>query len=373
MSTDRAQPRKSQNPKGSASVPNAPTVQSGADKAHMGSDLFTGPPGAYAAIDLGTNNCRMLVARPYGGDFRVIDSFSRIVRLGEGVAAEGRLSEDAIKRTVGALKVCHAKIRSAGAKRIRSVATEACRRADNAEDFLGRAREEAGIELEAITAQEEAELTLMGCAPLLDDARPHALVFDIGGGSTEVVWIDATDPGGPKARDVISLPHGVVTLTEDYQGRTNAGEAYEEIVDMIDRALGDFDTRNGVSRAVQQGQVQMLGTSGTVTTLGAMHLKLGRYDRSKVDGLNLQFDHICDVVDYLGTLDHEERLKHPCIGPRRGDLIMAGCAVLDAVCRRWPVGQLVVADRGIREGILMSLMRADGVQLGTRPHSQREG
>lgn len=363
MTSDRAKPRKSSN--SHASAPH------GASKRETGSDLFTGPPGAYAAIDLGTNNCRMLVARPYGGDFRVIDSFSRIVRLGEGVAAEGRLSEDAIKRTVGALKVCHAKLRSAGAKRIRSVATEACRRAANADEFLARARDQAGIELEAISAREEAELTLMGCAPLLDDARPHALVFDIGGGSTEVVWIDATDPHGPKARDVISLPHGVVTLTEDFQGRTNADEAYEDIVDLIDRALADFDARNGVSEAVSNGAVQMLGTSGTVTTLGAMHLKLGRYDRSKVDGLSLRFDHICDVVDYLGTLDHDERMKHPCIGPRRGDLIMAGCAVLDAVCRRWPVGELIVADRGIREGILMSLMRADGVQLGTRPQSQR--
>lgn len=333
---------------------------------HSKSDLFTAPPGAYAAIDLGTNNCRMLVARPFGNDFRVVDSFSRIVRLGEGVAAEGRLSEDAIKRTVGALKVCGAKIRAAGVKRIRSVATEACRRAANAEDFLDRAREEAGIDLEAITAQEEAELTLAGCAPLLDQVRPHALVFDIGGGSTEVVWIDASNPAGPRAMDVISLPHGVVTLTEDFEGRTDAGESYEEIVDLIDKSLGEFDDRNGISRAVHGDRVQMLGTSGTVTTLGAMHLNLRRYDRSRVDGLNLQFDHICEVVDYLGTLDHEERLKHPCIGPRRGDLIMAGCAVLDAVCRRWPVGSLVVADRGIREGILMSLMAEDGIQIPRR-------
>ena len=365
MSKSRGTSRSSHNQVGPRNDPNA--VRCG----QTASALFTGAPGAYAAIDLGTNNCRMLVARPYGGDFRVIDSFSRIVRLGEGVAAEGRLSEDAIARTVGALKVCHAKMRSAGVRRIRSVATEACRRADNAEEFLGRAREEAGIELEAISPREEAELTLMGCAPLLDGARPHALVFDIGGGSTEVVWIDATGDDAPKTIDVISLPHGVVTLTEDYAGRTNPDEAYEEIVDMIDRSLADFDARNGISRAVEQGRVQMLGTSGTVTTLGAMHLNLGRYDRSKVDGLNLRFDHICDVVEYLGTLDTEERIKHPCIGPRRGDLIMAGCAVLDAVCRRWPVGALIVADRGIREGILMSLMREDGVQIGTRPHSQR--
>ncbi|MCW8914670.1 MAG: Ppx/GppA family phosphatase [Magnetovibrio sp.] len=324
------------------------------------SELFTRAPTAYAAIDLGTNNCRMLVARPHKNNFRVIDSFSRIVRLGEGVASEGRLQEEAIKRTVSALKVCHAKIKSCGARRVRSIATEACRRAENGAEFLARVKDEACLDLEAITPQEEAELTLTGCSPLLDQTRPHALVFDIGGGSTEVVWIDATHPDGPLARDVISLPHGVVTLTEDFDGRTDTGESYEDIVDLIDRNLGAFDQRNGISQAVNDGRVQMLGTSGTVTTLGAMHLQLNRYDRSRVDGLNLKFGDICDVVNYLGTLDAEQRLQHPCIGPRRSDLIMAGCAVLDAVCRRWPVGSLVVADRGIREGILLNLMNEDG-------------
>ncbi|WP_084004885.1 Ppx/GppA phosphatase family protein [Magnetovibrio blakemorei] len=329
----------------------------------MNSELFTKSATAYAAIDLGTNNCRMLMARPFKGGFRIVDSFSRIVRLGEGVAAQGRLSEDAIKRTIGALKVCHAKIKAGGARRIRSVATEACRRAENGAEFLARVKEETCLDLETISPQVEAELTLTGCAPLLDVHRPHALVFDIGGGSTEVVWIDATHPGGPVARDVISLPHGVVTLTEDFDGRTDTGEQYEDIVDLIDSSLSAFDQRNAISQAVAKGQVQMLGTSGTVTTLGAMHLQLSRYDRSKVDGLSLRFSDICDVVNHLGTLDHEQRLQHPCIGPRRGDLIMAGCAVLDAVCRRWPVGSLMVADRGIREGILMNLMIEDGLSI----------
>jgi len=326
---------------------------------------------AYGAIDLGTNNCRLLVARPHHESFRVIDSFSRIVRLGEGVAAEGYLSEAAIKRTLNALKVCHDKMRTCGARRVRSVATAACRRATNSAEFLARVKDEVHLELEAISPQEEAELTLGGCAPLLNLNRPNALVFDIGGGSTEVVWIDATHPGGPKARDVISLPHGVVTLSEDFGGQTDPNQAYQDIVDLIDRSLGAFDTRNAISRAVLEGRVQMLGTSGTVTTLAAMHLQLRRYDRSRVDGLSLRFDDICDVVSYLGTMNHEQRLQHPCIGPRRGDLIMAGCAVLDAVCRRWPVGSLVVADRGIREGILLNLMRQDGHDITSTQGAQR--
>jgi len=326
------------------------------------------PPHAYAAIDLGTNNCRMLVARPYGDGFRVVDSFSRIVRLGEGIAAEGRLSEAAIKRTLNALKICNAKINSIGAKRVRSIATEACRRAENGPEFLDRVKNEAGLDLETISAHEEANLTLAGCQPLLNKDRPHALVFDIGGGSTEVLWIDTSNPLEPKAVDVISLPHGVVTLTEDFSGRTSHGESYEEIVDLIDRGLAEFDRRNGISQAVTAGHVQMLGTSGTVTTLGALHLNLDRYDRSIVDGLDLDFDHINVVVRHLGSLNTEDRMQNPCIGPKRSDLIMAGCAVLDAVCQRWPVGSLVVADRGIREGILLSLMALDGIHIQRSPH-----
>jgi len=326
------------------------------------------PPHAYAAIDLGTNNCRLLVARPYGGGFRVVDSFSRIVRLGEGVAAEGRLSEAAIKRTVNALKICNAKIKSIGAKRVRSIATEACRRAENGPDFLARVKEETELDLETISAQEEASLTLAGCSPLLNKDRPRALVFDIGGGSTEVLWIDTSNPLDPKPIDLISLPHGVVTLTEDFSGRTSHNESFEEIVDLIDRGLSEFDRRNDIRQAVLNDQVQMLGTSGTVTTLGALHLNLGRYDRSLIDGLDLHFDHIKATIKHLGSLSPADREQIMCIGPKRSDLIMAGCAVLDAVCRRWPVGSLIVADRGIREGILVNLMSLDGIHIQRSPH-----
>lgn len=337
--------------------PKSPVPKSSAPKPH-----------AYAAIDLGTNNCRMLVARPYGDGFRVVDSFSRIVRLGEGVAAHGRLSDAAIKRTLNALKVCNAKIKSIGAKRVRSIATEACRRAENGPEFLTRVKAEAELDLETISAEEEASLTLAGCSPLLNKNRPNALLFDIGGGSTEVVWIDTSNPQAPKTIDVISLPHGVVTLTESFLGRTDYGQSYEAIVTLIDEGLKAFDQRHSIFEAVANGQVQMLGTSGTVTTLGALHLNLARYDRSRIDGLDLHFDHIHSIIRHLGSLSPAERVQNPCIGPKRSDLIMSGCAVLDAVCRRWPVGSLVVADRGIREGILLSLMALDGIYIKRSPH-----
>ena len=316
-------------------------------------------PSAYAAIDLGTNNCRMLVARPNHSGFRVIDSFSRIVRLGEGVSASGRLSNDAIERTLSALGVCKAKMRRSGVNRARCVTTEACRRADNSGEFLKRVQAELGIELEAISAKEEAELTLKGCAPLLAEIRPHALVFDIGGGSTEAVWIDMSAADGPKAVDMVSLPHGVVTLSEDYPDGTGTDGAFEEIVSRIDEGLAAFDQRNNISDAVNKGMVQMLGTSGTVTTLGALHLDLPRYDRSKIDGLVLSFKDINKTISMIDDMSVENRMSHPCIGAKRGDLMMSGCAILEAVTRRWSAGKLVVADRGIREGILISLMAED--------------
>ncbi|MCK5445633.1 MAG: Ppx/GppA family phosphatase [Rhodospirillaceae bacterium] len=307
----------------------------------------------------------MLVARPASDGFRVIDSFSRIVRLGEGVANSGSLSDDAIERTLAALKVCRSKMRASNVVRARCITTEACRRADNKGEFLDRVRAEADLELEAISPKEEAELTLKGCAPLLKEHRPHALLFDIGGGSTEAVWIDMQNLDGPKAIDMVSLPHGVVTLSEDYPDGTGSDGAFEEIVARIDEGLAQFDAKHQISKNIQQGQVQMLGTSGTVTTLGAMQLGLGRYDRSKIDGLNLSFDDIRKVVRDLDQMSVEQRMSHPCIGPKRGDLIMSGCAILEAVTRRWDAGSLVVADRGIREGILMSLIATNGATAGS--------
>ncbi len=317
---------------------------------------------AYAAIDLGTNNCRMLVAQPNHNGFRIIDSFSRIVRLGEGVSASGRLNENAIERTISALGVCKSKMRRAGVNKARCVTTEACRRADNSGEFLKRVHAELGIELEAISAKEEAELTLIGCAPLLAEVRPHALVFDIGGGSTEAVWIDMNASNGPTAIDMVSLPHGVVTLSEDYPGGTGTDGAFEEIVARIDEGLAAFDERNKISETISKGMVQMLGTSGTVTTLGALHLELPRYDRSKIDGLVLSFEDINKTISMIDNMSVENRMKHPCIGAKRGDLMMSGCAILEAVTRRWSAGKLVVADRGIREGILISLMSEDSAR-----------
>ncbi|MBM3546110.1 MAG: Ppx/GppA family phosphatase [Alphaproteobacteria bacterium] len=313
----------------------------------------------YAALDLGTNNCRLLVATPAPGGFRVVDAFSRIVRLGEGMGTSGVLSEAAMARTIDALKVCAAKIRRQGVTRARTVATEACRRAANCQDFVERARAATGLTLEIISSGEEARLSLTGCAPLLEASRPWALVFDIGGGSTELSWARVRD-GRPEVAGCVSLPLGVVTLGERFPHGAAGADAYPDMVAEVDAMLAPFDAEHGLSAVMREGGVQMLGSSGTVTTLAGVHLDLPRYDRNRVDGYRLAFAAVEDVTRRIAAMPVAEREKHPCIGRERADLVLAGCAILEAICRRWPVGTVRVADRGVREGILLALMAEAG-------------
>ena len=325
----------------------------------------------YAALDLGTNNCRLLVARPLEPQprvpgFRVIDAFSRIVRLGEGLQATGRLSEAAMARTVAALAVCAEKMRRRQVTSAWAVATEACRSARNGEAFLARARRETGIALEVISHREEAHLGLSGCLPLLDADRPHALICDIGGGSTEVSWLQGPDgasagggAGGGDGHRVValhSLPLGVVNLAERYGGRDVSARTFGAMVAEVEDALAPFEAENRLGALVACGAVQLLGTSGTATTLAGVHKKLPRYDRSQVDGTELDFATVAEVIGRIAAMSYEERTRQPCIGRERADLVIAGCAILEAICRTWPVGRLRVADRGLREGILFRLM-----------------
>ncbi len=313
----------------------------------------------YAALDLGTNNCRMLVARPLGGAFRVVDAFSRITRLGEGLAAAGVLAEEAMARTIDALKVCADKMARNRVTRARLVATEACRRAANGGEFAARVLAATGLALDTIAAHEEAGLALAGCASLLEPSARHALVFDIGGGSTELVWVATGGGGGHCVHGIESLPLGVVTLAEQHGADLHRRDGYDRVVAAVAERLRGFESTHGIAAAIGRGGVQMLGTSGTVTTLGALHLDLDRYERSRVDGLDLDFGHIAAVTRRLGGMTAGQRAAHPCIGPERADLVVAGCAILEAICRTWPLGRLRVADRGVREGILIAMMRDD--------------
>ena len=319
------------------------------------SDLRAQQVGPLAALDLGTNNCRLLVARPHGEEFTVIDSFSRIVRLGEGVARSGELTERAMGRTIAALKVCARIMQRHDVARARCVATEACRRASNGIEFLARVRHATGIDLEVLPNVQEARLALLGCLPLIDPEAEHVLLVDIGGGSTELLWLDCTGGPGALLRCALSIPIGVVSLSEAFSGEPDAA-TYEAMVRLMQRRLVPIELVHRLNDALAGCRVQMLGTSGTVTTLAAVLLDLPRYDRRRIDGLTVETGAIASVSQQLRGMTNAARTAHACIGPGRADLVVAGCAILEAILRSWPVDSLRVADRGLREGILQGLM-----------------
>lgn len=318
----------------------------------------------YAALDLGTNNCRLLIAQPFdsqgtsGETFRVVNSFSRIVRLGEGLEDCGVLGDDAMDRTVAALKICAERLTRFDVTNSRCVATAACRRAGNGDAFLDRVRDETGICLDIITGEEEARLAIEGCAGLFDDRHQHALVLDIGGGSTELIWLDLSD-GAHRIEGWSSLPFGVVTFAEKYGGDRISGQVYRTMVEAAAAALVPFEQKHQVRQQIEQGKVMMLGTSGTVTTLAACQKGLKRYDRQKVDGVWIGRNEIHTLSAELAEMTCDQRAEHPCIGSGRADLVVAGCAILEAITETWPCSQLRVADRGVREGVLAMLMQGD--------------
>ena len=329
----------------------------------------------YAALDLGTNNCRLLVATPRPrGDFRVVDAFSRIVRLGEGLAASGRLSDAAMDRAVEALRVCASKLGSRPVRKFRLIATEACRRAENGETFISRVRETTGLELEIVDRQTEARLAVSGCGVLVDRQAKGAVLFDIGGGSSELSLLDMRRVNkrngrgrkrGRRPADAIaawtSLPLGVVTLSEKHGGgRAVTRHVFENMVEEVMDLLQRFEGREALRELTEEEDFHLLGTSGTVTTLAGVHLQLPRYDRRYVDGVWMRSADVDRTIDDLIDMGFDRRVQNPCIGRDRADLVLAGCAILVAIQRMWPCERLRVADRGLREGILSELMHEDG-------------
>ncbi|MFM2100957.1 MAG: hypothetical protein RLZZ366_2496 [Pseudomonadota bacterium] len=312
---------------------------------------------SYAALDLGTNNCRMLIARPEGEGFFIVDAFSRIVRLGEGLGASGRLSEAAMDRAVAALTICADKLMRRNVHLARSVATEACRRAVNGAEFVDRVYRETGIMLDVISTEEEARLAVVGCHKLLETGEGPALVFDIGGGSTELVVVE-TRGGEPHVIDWLSVPWGVVSLAESEEQDHPTLDArlacYENMRGNVRDSFAAFAARQ--PEAV--GPLRLLGTSGTVTTLASVYLKLASYDRKQIDGLIVPSEAMRKISQDLSEMSVGERAALPCIGPERADLVVAGCAILDAILDIWPAERVGVADRGIREGILRQLMQS---------------
>lgn len=316
----------------------------------------------YAALDLGTNNCRLLIAtmQPAAGShgqssIRVFDSFSRIVRLGEGVSSSGVLSEAAMERTLQALKACQKKLQKYSLAGSRFVATEACRRAANGQEFIKRVQQETGLAIDIITSEEEARLAFMGCSSLLTETSKRAIVFDIGGGSTEMMWVDIGEDKH-HITDWLSIGFGVMNIGDKFGGASFADVAFDDIVQFLVERMRPFDAANRISEMIGDSPVQLLSTSGTVTTLAAVHLDLPRYDRSRIDGIRVKVSDLRSTIRKLLSMRPYERFNHPCIGPDRADFIISGCAIFEAISTLWPTGEITIADRGVREGIILSLV-----------------
>ncbi len=343
-----------------------PFTPSQDNASRFGASERTYPLDLYAALDLGTNNCRLLVAQPTRpGQFRVVDAFSRIVRLGEGLGANGRLSDEAMDRAIEALRVCAGKLKSREIRRMRLIATEACRAAENGEHFLTRVTAETGLELEIIDRETEARLAVSGCSSLVGPEARSVVLFDIGGGSSEIAVIRI---GGNRSNRLAnhithwtSLPVGVVTLSERHGGRDVSPDVFEAMICEVQGMLDRFDCPPVAASEPDSDDFHLIGTSGTVTTLAGVHLDLPRYDRRRVDGVWLSDDEVSAMQAKLLSWDFAGRAANPCIGPDRADLVLAGCAILEAIRRRWPSPRMRVADRGLREGLLTDMMADDGV------------
>ena len=346
-----------------ATAPQAPAPQPDHAASPRPFDRRRAPRHTYGALDLGTNNCRLLIARPAEEGFVVVDAFSRVVRLGEGLASSGRISDAAIDRALSALSICADKLRRRRVSLSRSVATEACRRASNGREFVERVYEETGIALDIIPPGEEARLAMLGCHRLLEPGDGPAIIFDIGGGSTELVLIDTDGTETPRIKSWWSAPWGVVSLTES-EGAEGAGPedrlaAYVRMRERVRHAFRRFAEQLPRDRK----DIRLMGTSGTVTTLASVHLALPSYDRRAIDGLMVPTDAMRAISEMMSRMSLEERAELPCIGLDRADLVVAGCAILEAIMDIWPAKTLGVADRGIREGILRSLMANDGHKI----------
>ncbi len=349
-------------------APSAPAA------AERGRGRSIGEPPCFGALDLGTNNCRLLIATPQGANgFRVVEAYSRIVRLGEGLTASGRLSDVAMERALAALKVSAEKLRRRRVVRLRAIATQACRMAENGPAFIERVFAETGLRLQIIPPQEEARLSVAGCLNLIDRTADAALVVDVGGGSTELSWVElkgAPPAGMPPLRAWLSIPIGVVTLAERFPEGEIATEAwFRTMVDTVRAEITAFTRADGLKPIFEADRAHLIGTSGAITSLAGLHLELPRYDRNLVDGIWMTRDDCDAAAKRLLSLSAQARAQQPCIGPDRADLVLAGAAILQAVQELWPCRRVRVADRGLREGILLSLMS----DRGARQRKRRRG
>jgi len=303
-----------------------------------------------AALDLGTNNCRLLVARCRGrGDFEALRGFQRIVRLGAGLERSGRLDGEAVARTLEALEVCARILAEERVCVFRGILTAVGRRARDVDAFLERVHARTGLRLEVVDAVEEARLALLACLPLCDPASSRSVVLDVGGGSSEMILLRT---GGPAL--AASLPLGAVNATERF-GDAARPEVYAAIRQAAEAALED----RGLPRAAPDPRAVLIGTSGTATVLAGLALGLAELTHAAVDGARMPMETVRATIRRVLAMPLAARCAHPVIGPGRADVLPAGAAILEAVADHFGCGIFVAADRGPLDGMVRRLCGAE--------------
>lgn len=335
------------------------------------SEHFFVPNSLYGSVDLGTNTCRLLVSRciPKGKGFSFshVDSLSRVIRFGEGLEATKRLSSQSMERAYLALEECSRRLEFHQVKRFRCAATAACRYATNTEEFVEKAEKKSGLRIEVISPEEESRLAVAGCSELFDAKKPYAIVLDIGGGSTELVWTEVQSEQRFRVIDNLSFPYGFATLRDQLKDP----ETRDRISQFFSGEINEFAVKHDLNKLIAEDKVQMIGASGTITTLAAIVLGLDSYDKARVHEAELYSTDITNVLRYLKATRYADRVQHPCIGQQRADSIMGGVTLFEAIYDIIPVSPIIAADRGVREGILFTLAQED-IQANQKAHAQGE-
>ena len=303
----------------------------------------------YAAIDLGTNTCLLLVAEWDGQELHPLVREMRVVRLGENLDRTGRISSTALDRATAALTEYRDIITSSGCQEMRCVATSAFRDAPNKDELTERIRNITGLEIEEISGEEEARLVHRAVQEAFPEETGERASVDVGGGSTEIIF----DKQG-HLHEVHSLPLGSVRLTErHFSHDPPAAVEVAALRDNISTVLEDSGLPTKVA--------SLIGVGGTATTLAAIHLELEDYDPVKVHGRILKQRDLETILERCLALPYEQRVRLPGLHPGRADVIMAGTIILLAIMGHLQDKMIRISDRGIRWGIIAEMIRSQGV------------
>lgn len=292
-----------------------------------------------ASIDIGTNSVLLLIAEGDDSGARPLVERATITRLGQGVDKTRRLAPEAIDRTLDCLSRYAEEIRAAAPAELLVVGTSAMRDAEGGASFRERAAAILGVMPRVASGDEEAELTFLGALSGID-ATGDVLVFDVGGGSTEII----TGPAGGPPRDKISLDIGSVRLTERHVRSDPPGAA--------ELAAVRADVRSALAAVPFRPVGQLVGVAGTVTTLAAFTKNIAPYDAGRVHGLTLGLSEVARATAELSALPLEERKRLASIDPKRADVIVAGAALVEEVMRFCAAEAMIVSDRGVRWGLV---------------------